>query len=1228
MKLPFVATVLMWSIASMAVAIDDYPRGPVPGGGETFRASFENGPKADGGAGFPAMHARTRSTMAPEGWKFDFVEGRVGKAIDVRGGRMSAADSNQQVPADGEEASFKAQGYFCLRAGTISFWCRTNEGAPSVKITSQTNDNAVHPLLYWKSSAIEALDRTYADRVCRLSDTTLDDGQWHHGAVVWDECRGLQGYVDGESCGAAWGKNAYQTGYLSAGRLGLKGAVFDEVRVFDVALTDEHVKTLADGKGELPDLADSVSGVIDVHRLEHLGWHDGTESRFPIVEGPTLVRKILPERARAVRKSGWRVADGREDSVWPFHYHQYWYPDSRGPARLLLAKGDEFNLLRVRGTIDRASLREGDAYVMPTDTRLLAAFTGKQFVTQIPLDGTCSASAVSVYPHEDIATGASSSDRYYWSKRKELHDLSLLNVQPGGKPNGQQVLSCYLTSQGPETVAGDNRVRLIHWYRPDERQILTGAPEPGPADEVVVRPLRFFHLMCPPQSEDLPLSAVQLALQVNGWQAGNTVNVRVHDPFNLWRNLIDVDVELKQPGQLDLTLEFGPTLLPKETELWVTIVSRDGGRVRCGPDGSKLVAYGPDLQTATRAYYKMQHHILSDNFEILSEPHPWSYATKSNEHLRVALARYDAITRPMYDLYHRFPNDRWSIGYMLWTQGRLYVKGRELLDSLPDPFPEDPNAPRWALLQKEHSKLHFEFANWWIDNRQAPNGELGSSAGDDTDMLGDWPGLAMLSDTDGKIKRSQRLLTDFCWNHTMENGLNKGMTDALHAYEAGPNVQPYAALMDYGNPVLMERLLTTARRYDGFLITEPHDGKRKPAGGFFSATEVNTGSRYGKPSHDRLILHAGLYLMYYNGHPGLTRMMAEYHAGSPPMQRGRTGDLEYALYMMTGDKRYAEGSTWPGRDPKWARLLGLRTADETLMKDLLRPSKRLLRLYLAWWYDRDKKHLVDALEIMYKQLYYRMDMVTRTEQSGDRVHMTWVGGKSFTDQMYFGCTPGARNELMPLHAVSYEGLSPEFAGLVLDDTPEHLAWVGYNFESKPQTGKLRVWRLEPGTYRVRMGIDSDDDDKTDEPLGQPQMLELKRYEPISLTLPSRKLVVVDVTQVAKDPTPLDQRCDLGITHEDAVRKGTTLTAKVHNLGCVASGPFTVVVKDSGGKSVATQEHEGLDGVLDLHPKVASFTFTNMPADGTLCVEIHGPAKEITEANNAAEIAAPTGRPMR
>jgi len=196
-------------------------------------------------------------------------------------------------------------------------------------------------------------------------------------------------------------------------------------------------------------------------------------------------------------------------------------------------------------------------------------------------------------------------------------------------------------------------------------------------------------------------------------------------------------------------------------------------------------------------------------------------------------------------------------------------------------------------------------------------GEFGNGTRDDTDLLGDWVSLALLSDRDQKIRNSHRLLTDFVWEHCMESGLNKNLSDALHAYEAGNNMQPFAALLDYGDPVLVERQFMTSRRYDGFLMTDPVDGKRRLAGEFFSSKEVRAGSRYKKESHNRLLLHAGLYTLFHNGHPGLLQMMTEYYDGAPSLRRGPTGDLELALYTHTGDKRFVERCKYSVRHFKW-----------------------------------------------------------------------------------------------------------------------------------------------------------------------------------------------------------------------------------------------------------------------------------------------------------------------
>ena len=107
-----------------------------------------------------------------------------------------------------------------------------------------------------------------------------------------------------------------------------------------------------------------------------------------------------------------------------------------------------------------------------------------------------------------------------------------------------------------------------------------------------------------------------------------------------------------------------------------------------------------------------------------------------------------------------------------------------------------------------------------------------------------------------------------------------------------------------------------------------------------------------------------------------------------------------------------------------------------------------------------------------------------------------------------------------------------------------------------------------------------------------------------------------------DSTPLYDRPDLAITHEDAIRKGGSLMVVVHNIGIAPSGPFTVEVKDASGRRLASEKRPSLDGVGDLNDKKEVLTFDDMPVKGALVVTVVGPKKEITEVNNVARIGSP------
>ena len=113
---------------------------------------------------------------------------------------------------------------------------------------------------------------------------------------------------------------------------------------------------------------------------------------------------------------------------------------------------------------------------------------------------------------------------------------------------------------------------------------------------------------------------------------------------------------------------------------------------------------------------------------------------------------------------------------------------------------------------------------------------------------------------------------------------------------------------------------------------------------------------------------------------------------------------------------------------------------------------------------------VEALHDSWERIELLFPMHTWAEQSADRVAIS----KDLVDRLYLGGTPGYRNNIYPTHSVSWEGFSPNFAAWVLETTPKKLTILAYNFEKQPQSGRLRVWRLEPGTYAITVGPDADE----------------------------------------------------------------------------------------------------------------------------------------------------------
>lgn len=97
--------------------------------------------------------------------------------------------------------------------------------------------------------------------------------------------------------------------------------------------------------------------------------------------------------------------------------------------------------------------------------------------------------------------------------------------------------------------------------------------------------------------------------------------------------------------------------------------------------------------------------------------------------------------------------------------------------------PRDPNAPAWANNQRETLEKLADIITWWIETRQAPDGQLGGGWGDDVEIWRTWtPVLIGFEDT--VAVRGQTAIAEGLYAlDRMKGGYTSYMTDVEHTGE-------------------------------------------------------------------------------------------------------------------------------------------------------------------------------------------------------------------------------------------------------------------------------------------------------------------------------------------------------------------------------------------------------------------------------------------------------------
>ena len=83
------------------------------------------------------------------------------------------------------------------------------------------------------------------------------------------------------------------------------------------------------------------------------------------------------------------------------------------------------------------------------------------------------------------------------------------------------------------------------------------------------------------------------------------------------------------------------------------------------------------------------------------------------------------------EVLERFPNDRYALYYL-----KHEYDSESGIWTLPDFSEKTRGAPAWAAGVCEGFNLLIELSEWWIDNKQMPNGSIGGGWGDDVEFVG------------------------------------------------------------------------------------------------------------------------------------------------------------------------------------------------------------------------------------------------------------------------------------------------------------------------------------------------------------------------------------------------------------------------------------------------------------------------------------------------------------
>ncbi len=202
------------------------------------------------------------------------------------------------------------------------------------------------------------------------------------------------------------------------------------------------------------------------------------------------------------------------------------------------------------------------------------------------------------------------------------------------------------------------------------------------------------------------------------------------------------------------------------------------------------------------------------------------------------------------------------------------------------------------------------------------------------------------------------------------------------------------------------------------------------------------------------------------------------------------GSREWVKGKLAADEKGFSGHPMAKLFAMGRKLTGKERYDNLIMEDGQAYNKYEITGNTDW--------IIKGFEELRNSLGYNFPMLTSEVKFTDRVY---VSGSNLLMGMYTGHF-GAGYEY-PGMVASWKNTGPDVAVFVRRGDTKSAKVSLFNFGAARQI-EMRTWQLEPGLYKLKQGIDNNDDGEPDEILSEKEIQIAERVSSVAIGLPAKK----------------------------------------------------------------------------------------------------------------------------